>query len=70
MTTGVVDSLAFVEAAAEVVASLRVATGDAQGALIGVVAAGGQAHIGLCRGVAAAAGEDLDDPADGVRAIQ
>ncbi|MNJ42444.1 hypothetical protein D3C77_374150 [compost metagenome] len=64
-----VDPGAFIEAGAEVEAGVLVAAGKPQAALPALVAAGGQAQARLQPLLGAATGEDLDDAANRIAAI-
>ncbi|MNP21346.1 hypothetical protein D3C76_1139590 [compost metagenome] len=64
-----VDTGAFIEAGAEIEAGILVAARKAEAALPGLIAACGQAQAWLQTLLGTAAGEDLDDTADSVAAV-
>src|SRR5690606_28036761 len=69
IVAGDVEAVALVEAGAEVDASLLGTGRQAQAALKGLVTAGGQADFWINSRLAAA-GKDLDDAANRIRAIE
>ena len=66
---GAVDPGSLLQAGAQVVARLRIATGDAQAVIGAAITAQRTVNPKLWRLIGAAAGEDLNHPANGIAAI-
>ncbi len=69
IVAGDVEAVALVEAGAQMDASLLRSGCQAQAALKGLVATGGQADFRIYSGFAAT-GKDLDDATNGIRTVQ